>query len=438
MQVRRISISKISPALYNPRQDLGPGDPAYEKLKRSITDYGLVEPLVVNRRNNRLIGGHQRLHVLRALGELEVDVVLVDLDEANERALAVALNQISGRWDMQKLGALLDELVKLPDFDATRTGIDLPDIAAIIAEALHTDLEDKEESFNPEAAVDTDHPPVTKRGELIELGRHRVLCGDSANPRDVQRLLQHEKVHLLLGDPPYNVAYLGGNRPNPSKARPKRSREWRRIYADNLSHREYTDWLRRILTDIKDHLLPGAPFYLWNGHRNFGPMHFMLEALGFHVSCVLTWVKPSFAIGFGDFNEQSEFCLYGWLPKDDKGGHFWYGPTNETTVWEVKRDPTSSYLHPTQKPLLLSERGIRDSTRPGNLVLDPFLGSGSTLIACERTGRRCYGLEIDPHFVDVVVRRYIAFVGADAVDPQLAQRYATHCTDLHTNTEQIP
>ena len=131
----------------------------------------------------------------------------------------------------------------------------------------------------------------------------------------------------------------------------------------------------------------------------------------------------SFAIGYGDYNQQTEFCLYGWAPIGEKGGHHWYGPTNESTLWQVRRDPTKSYQHPTQKPLELAERAIRNSTRPGQLVLNTFLGSGTTLIAAERTGRKCFGLEIDPHYCDVIVRRFLAFAGKDAVDSDIADRY---------------
>ena len=438
MEVRRISISKISPALYNPRQDLGPGDPAYEKLRRSIDQFGLVEPLVWNKRSSNLVGGHQRYKILLERGVKTLDVVVVDLPPEKERALNVALNAIEGSWDQPKLAELLEGLTRLPDFDPTLTGFDLPEINALIAEALHADLEGKEETFDTDAALDTEHPPVTQPGELIQLGRHRVLCGDSSAPGSLKALVGDERVDLLFTDPPYNVDYYGGNRPTPEKARPKRSRHWARIYSDNLDQKQYVEWLAAVLRSVCHFLVPGAAFYIWNGHRQFGPMHVMLEELGLKVSCVITWAKNTFAIGYGDYNQQTEFCLYGWLPHKNKGSHHWFGPTNESTLWEVKRDPTKSYQHPTQKPLELAERAMRNSTRPGQLILDTFLGSGSTLIAAERTGRRCYGVEIDPHYVDVVTRRYIAFVGADAVEPQLAQRYATHSTDLHPNSERIP
>jgi DNA modification methylase len=149
-------------------------------------------------------------------------------------------------------------------------------------------------------------------------------------------------------------------------------------------------------------------------------MHQMLTGLGFHVSCVITWAKPNFAIGYGDYNQATEFCLYAW--KAD-APHRWFGPSNESTLWEINRDPTKTYLHPTQKPLALAQRAIRNSSLRDEAVLDLFLGSGSTLIAAEGLGRRCYGLEIDPRYVDVIVRRYIAFVGKDRVPESVKARY---------------
>ena len=425
MNIQRVSIDRINPAPYNPRLDLKPGDAAYEKLKRSLDEFGCVEPLVWNRRTGNLVGGHQRFKVLLARGESEVDVSVVDLPSEREKALNVALNKISGDWDPRKLAELLDELTKVENFDVQLTGFDLPDVEALIADVLHT-AQDTDEDFDVEAAMRSREPAVTQPGDLIELGRHRLLCGDASTLDDVRRLLGEAQVDLLFTDPPYNVDYYGGNRPRPEKARPKRSRQWDRIYADNLSQEQYLTWLGEVLDNVKDFLLPGAAFYIWNGHRQFGPMHLMLEQIGWKVSCVITWAKESFAIGYGDYNQQTEFCLYGWNPHLGNGSHHWYGPANESTLWPVHRDPTRSYLHPTQKPLALAERAIGNSTRPGQRVLDVFLGSGTTLIAAERTGRRGYGLEIDPHFCDVIVRRYIAFVGEEAVNPKLAARYRPH------------
>jgi DNA modification methylase len=162
-------------------------------------------------------------------------------------------------------------------------------------------------------------------------------------------------------------------------------------------------------------------------------MHALLTAAGAHVSCVIVWAKESFAIGYGDYNQQSEFCLYGWRSHLKSAGrhtaHRWYGPTNESTLWQVHRDRTRDYRHPTQKPLALAERALRNSSRRGECVLDLFLGSGSTLVAAERLERRCLGLEIDPRYCDAIVRRYLAFVGGDSAPDHLIERYGIPTTN---------
>jgi DNA modification methylase len=419
MDIERISIARINPAPYNPRKDLQPGDPEYEKLKRSIETFGCVEPLVWNKRTGNLVGGHQRFKILLARGDKTADVSVVDLASGKEKALNIALNKISGEWDNQKLAELLDELVKTPNFDVQLTGFDNIEVEALLAEVL--DSSDKTEDFNVDEALDRSKPAVTKAGEVIELGRHRIICGDSSKPETYAALLKKRSVDLIHCDPPYNVAYLGGERPIPETARPKKSRQWQRIYNDNLTQEEYSAWLATILGHACTHLSAGGCFYIWNGHKQFGPMYLILEEIGLKVSCVITWAKESFAIGYGDYNQQTEFCLYGW--RENNGAHQWHGPTNESTLWQIRRDPTKEYQHPTQKPLEIAERAIRNSTRAGQTVLDMFLGSGTTLIAAERIGRKCVGVEIDAHYCDVVVRRYIAFVGEHAVPPQMAKRY---------------
>jgi len=425
MDIKKMQISQIKKADYNPRIELKAGDAAYEKLKNSIQTFGFCEPLIYNRRTGNLVGGHQRLTVLKDLGYTEAEVVVVDLPPEQEKIFNVALNKIQGDWDERKLVLLLDELTKLPEFDVGLTGFETEEISELLDRALTADSpQAKEEDFNVEEALDRENPAITQPGELLELGSHRLLCGDSGKLSALRKIIGDNKVHLLFTDPPYNVDYYGGNRPQPERARPKQSRQWQRIYSDNLSQDEYTKWLGVVLRNVSRFLAAGAPIYIWNGHRQFGPMHQLLESIGIKVSCVITWAKESFAIGFGDYNQQTEFCLYGWL--ENNGAHRWYGPANESTLWQIHRDPTKEYKHPTQKPLELAERAIRNSSLRGQIVLDTFLGSGTTLIAAERLYRRCFGIEIDPHYCDVIVRRWIAFVGIDNVPKNIVEKY---CVD---------
>ncbi|MDD5044186.1 MAG: DNA methyltransferase [Candidatus Omnitrophica bacterium] len=417
MKIQKIHVSEINPAPYNPRVDLKPGDSEYDKLKQSIVTFGYVEPLVWNERSKTLISGHQRLKILKEQGIQEVEVSVVDLPLEKEKALNIALNKIEGRWDEDKLANLLSELNEMPEFDVGLTGFDAPEISELLDNYSEVKEDD---NFDFDACLESIKEPITKEGDLIQLGPHRIFCGDAGNPEQIKLLLGNEKINLLNMDPPYNVNYYGGNRPQ-ANARPKKHKLWDKIYSDDLSQEQYEQWLKDIFANINPYFTKGAPAYIWNGHRQFGPMYLMLTELGFHVSCVITWAKERFAIGYGDYNQQTEFCLYGW--KEDNGSHIWHGPNNESTLWEVHRDLTRDYIHPTQKPIALAQRAIRNSSKRSDLVLDCFLGSGSTLIAAESLKRRCFGLEIDPRYCDAIVRRYIAFVGKENIAENLKEKY---------------
>ena len=417
MKIKKVEVSRINPATYNPRLDLKPGDPDYEKLRASINTFGYVEPLVWNERTGTLVSGHQRLKLLIEGGVTEVEVSVVDLPLEKEKALNLALNRIRGDWDENKLAKLLEELSQVPDIDMDITGFAAPEISEILDRAE----EAREDDFNVEEELSRIDKAITEKGDLIILGDHRLLCGDSSNPDDVARLMDDHKANLVFTDPPYNVDYYGGNRPTPEKVRPKPCRDWKRIYNDNLTQEEYEAWLKKVLINVTPYMANGAPAYIWNGSKQFGPMYAMLGELGFHVSCVITWAKESFSIGYADYQMQTEFCLYGW--KEDNGAHTWYGPNNETNLWQIKRDSTASYNHPTQKPVALAHRAIKNSSSRGDIVLDMFLGSGTTLIAAEGLLRSCYGMEIDPTYCDVIVKRYIKLVGEENVSKEVREKY---------------
>ena len=415
MNLKQIPVSRINPAPYNPRKDLKPDDPEYQQLVKSIDEFGCVEPLVWNKKTGNLVGGHQRFKVLLAQGVKQIHVSVVDLPLAKEKALNVALNKISGDWDQDKLAELLGELIELPDFDVSLTGFDLPAVEQLIASL---DEEGDEEQFDLETELERNGPTITTPGELIELGLHgdhRLLCGDVTKPADVAKLMENHRAGMCQSDPPYGVKYDSANRPSAKGAKHSKA-----IVNDDLTPKRYRAWFTKVTAAINEALVPGAPFYIWNSHRNFGLMHDLLTDGGFKVSSVITWAKESFALGFGDYNEQTEFCIYGWRAG---ARHRWYGPKSESTLWQVNRDRTQTYRHPTQKALELAERAIRNSSRRGDIVFDPFLGSGTTLIGAARLGRRCFGMEIESRYCDVIVRRYISLVGEKAVPPKLARRY---------------
>ena len=415
MNIQTVEISRINPAAYNPRRDLKPGDPDYEKLKTSINTFGYVEPLVWNSRTENLIGGHQRLKVLIEQGVTEVEVSVVDFDLVQEKALNLALNRVQGGWDNEKLAALLKEMSEMPDFDVSLTGFDGPEISTLFDRYLDHGGEDDG------GDVELPETPITKPGDLIILGQHRILCGDSSKPEDVAKLLDGKKADLVFTDPPYNVDYSGADRPIPEDQRSNATGEWKKIKNDNLPQAEYEAWLKKVFANVALHIGAGAAFYIWNGHRQFGPMHQMLIDQEFHISCVITWAKERFALGYGDYNQQTEFCLYGW--KEDNGAHKWYGEASESSLWQISREGSHTYKHPTQKPVALAERAIKNSSQREDLVLDLFLGSGTTLIASEKLGRRCYGMELDPGYCDVIVKRYINMVGDAMISEEIKGRY---------------
>ena len=309
IEIRRIPVSEINPAPYNPRIYLQPEDPEYQKLKKSIEDFDYIEPLVWNERTKTLISGHQRLKILIEQGITEVEVSVVDFPLEKEKTCNLALNKIRGDWDKEKLADLLSELSKLPDFDVDLTGFDASEISQIFDR--YGEQKDADD-YDFDAALESISEPITKRGDRIVLGQHVIVCGDSTTIEDLKLLMGDNMARMVNTDPPYNIAYLGGNRPNTAKARPKRSRHWQRIYADNLSQEEYEEFLNKVFVNMDKYLMPGCSFYVWNGHNQFAPMHRMLKVLNYHIGCVITWAKPNFAISYGDYHQQTEFCLYGW------------------------------------------------------------------------------------------------------------------------------
>ncbi len=416
MIIRKVNVSEINPAPYNPRVDLKPNDPDYKKLENSIDTFGYIDPIIWNERTGNLVGGHQRLKILIAQGLKEIEASVVSLSLEQEKLLNLTLNRTTGRWDEDKLAALLDELMRMPDVDISLSGFDMSEISQYIdKERELPDDGNLDYSQEAEAIVE----PVTKRGDLLLLGANRVFCGDSADPADIEKLMNGEKASMANPDYPYNVNYGGGDEPNPN-TRPKDSRKWPQIYGDNMPQAEYEAWMKKVLINIKNWLKPGGVFYIWQGLRQIPPLCQSLIDLDFHVSCIICWLKESAAITYADYCYRTEQCLYGWL---NGAPHYWAGKPGESNVWEVRRDPTKSYHHPTQKPVQLAQRAIQNSSKIGDIVLDTFLGSGSVLLAAESLGRRCYGCEIDPRYVDVIVKRYAAFVGIDKLPPDIRKRY---------------
>ena len=390
MLIEKKHTADLLPADYNPRKDLKPGDLEYEKLKRSIEQFGYVEPVIWNKATGRVVGGHQRLKVLIDMGHSQVDCVVVDLSEEKEKALNVALNKISGDWDKDKLSLLIADL-QGADFDVSLTGFDPAEIDDLFKDTLKDGV--KEDDFDVDAELEK--PTITKSGDIWTLGRHRLICGDSTKAETYEQLLDGKKVNLVITDPPYNVNYEGSAG---------------KIKNDNMANDAFYQFLLDAYTQMHSAMADDASIYVFHADTEGLNFRRAFVDAGFYLSGCCIWKKQSLVLGRSPYQWQHEPCLYGWKKN---GKHQWYTGRKETTIWEFDK-PRKNGDHPTMKPIPLLAYPIMNSSMTNCLVLDPFGGSGSTLIACEQTDRICYTIELDEKFCDVIVKRYIEQVGSDA------------------------
>ncbi len=387
MDIQKIPASQIKAAKYNPRKDLKPGDPEYEKLRRSIEEFGYVEPVIWNRRTGNIVGGHQRYKVLMALGYKEIDCVVLDIDEQKEKALNVALNKITGEFDIPMLTDLLRDLNE-DGFDVSLTGFDAAELDALFRDDVLGGI--KEDAFDEPPPEN----PISRPGDLWLLGPHRLVCADSTKAETFTPLMDGKKADLVVTDPPYNVAYEGSAGT---------------IQNDNMESAKFHAFLLAAYRRMYENLVDGGSIYVFHADRETVNFRTAFTEAGFfcHQTCI--WVKNSPVLGRCDYQYNHEPILVGWKPT---AGHKWYADRKQRTTWSFDR-PSKSKHHPTMKPVALVAYPIINSSLTNSIVLDPFGGSGSTLIACEQTGRICHTAELDEKFCDVIVKRYIEFKGLD-------------------------
>lgn len=392
MLIEKMKTENLLPADYNPRKDLKPGDEEYEKLKRSIEQFGYVEPVIWNRTTGRVVGGHQRLKVLINMGINEVDCVVVEMDENKEKALNVALNKISGEWDKDKLALLISDL-QAEDFDVSLTGFDAAEIDDLFKDTIQDKI--KDDDFDVDAELQ--NPTITKPGDVWQLGRHRLVCGDSTLAETYDMLLGDEKVNLVITDPPYNVNYEGSAG---------------KIKNDNMEDDKFYNFLFATFANTEKCMADDASIYVFHADTEGLNFRKAFKDAGFYLSGTCIWKKQSLVLGRSPYQWQHEPILFGWKKK---GKHQWYTGRKESTIWEFDK-PKKNGDHPTMKPIPLLAYPIMNSSMSNCLVLDPFGGSGSTLIACEQTDRIARTIELDEKFCDVIIKRYIEQVGtADGV-----------------------
>ncbi|MEN6595735.1 MAG: site-specific DNA-methyltransferase [Clostridiaceae bacterium] len=378
-----VPVVEITPDARNARKH---SDEQIKELRRSLREFGFVNPLLIDK-DKKVIAGHGRLSAAIAEGMTAVPCVYVEhLTEAQRRAYMLADNRLAehGTWD----SALLSKELKFLDdlgFDVTVTGFDLPE----------PEQEAVDDGYEPEL------PKVAKSkvGQVYQLGRHRLMCGDSTNPEHVALLMDGALADMLLTDPPYNVDYKG------------KTKDELTIENDSQSDESFHDFLVKAFANAQEHMKPGAVFYVWHADSNGYIFRSAAQEAGLTVRQCLIWVKNSMVMGRQDYQWKHEPCLYGWK---DGAGHLWASDRKQTTILEFDR-PTRSKEHPTMKPIPLFDYQMQNNTKGGDIVLDLFGGSGTSIMAAEQNGRTCYMAEYDPRYVDVIIDRWEKFTGETAV-----------------------
>lgn len=381
MEIAKLKLSKIKPYAKNPRKN----DGAVDAVAESIRQCGYCAPIVVDE-DYVILAGHTRYKALKKLGWAEAEVVvragLTDEQKRKYRLLDNKTNEFAG-WDFELLESKLDGL----DFEGFDFGFDVP----MIDESVEA-VDDDYDVVIPEEAK-------TKPGDVWQLGRHRLICGDTTNISDVERLMDGQKADLFLTDPPYNVAYEG------------KTKDKLKITNDSMEDTAFREFLASAFEAAKQNMKAGASFYIWHADSEGYNFRGAIHDVGMTVRQCLIWVKNVMVMGRQDYQVKHEPCLYGW---NNGGSHAWYSDRKQTTVLNFDR-PTRNKEHPTMKPVPLFAYLIENSSKRDDIVLDTFSGSGTTIIACEQLGRSGYCSELDPKYCDVIINRWENFTGEKAV-----------------------
>ena len=402
-KVERRAVSSLVPYAKNARTH---SEVQVAQIAASIGEWGWTMPVLVDEASN-IIAGHGRVLAAQLLGLVDVPVmVATGWSETQKRAYVIADNKLAENagWDDGVLRLELGEL-KLGGLDLGLLGFDGTELDALLVSDEGKDLEE---------APDLPAEPVSRRGDLWLCGEHRVLCGDSTNADDVRRLLGSDKPHLMVTDPPYGVSY------DPA---------WRARAGVNLNSKKLGKVDNDDRADWREawQLFPGDVAYVWHAGIHAQTVAESLNLSGFSVRSQIIWAKERFALSRGDYHWQHEPC---WYAVRAKGKGHWNGDRSQTTVWNIPSRDDAGHGHSTQKPIECMRKPIQNNSAPGDVVYDPFLGSGTTLIAAELEGRKCLGLEIDPSYADVIIQRWQTMTGRDA------RLDATELTFTHIQTQR--
>ena len=394
MQIIELKLEEIKPYPNNPRVNEG----AVESLANIIKELGFRNPILLNK-DYVIIEGHTRWEACKRLGMEKIPCIIEnDLSEEQEKALRIADNKVAeiAEWDEDKLKVEM-KLLQEAGFDLSLLAFHDDELDALLGG--ETNLVGETE---PDAAPEVPDVAVSRAGEIYELGPHRLLCGDSTKAEDVKKLVGEDEIDLWLTDPPYNVAYEGSNGLT--------------IKNDSMEDTKFREFLRTAFMHAEKALKPGGPFYIFHADSEGYNFRGACHDVGLRVRQCLVWKKNALVLGRQDYQWIHEPCLYGWK---DGAGHEWFGDRSQTTVMEFQK-PKKNDVHPTMKPTEMLVYLIRNSSQRGNIVLDTFGGSGSTLIACEQTSRVCRTMELDPKYCDVIRRRWAEFKFGEGCDWQAA------------------
>ena len=398
MEIVKVNINELISPEYNPRQIT---DDEMEKLKNSINEFGYIDPIIVNRVNNHIVGGNQRYEALKSLGYTDVDVIFIDEPDLNrEQALNIALNKISGEWDFVKLADILDDL-ELNDFDISLTGFD--DL-----ELENFGIEDPKEQEPVEVVEDDYEEPdelevTVQTGDIYVLGNHRLMCGDSTKREDVALLMDGKQADMVFTDPPYLMGFTGNVHGDGSKSF---NAKHGRIMNDKMSKEDGDEFVYNIINMLQENVT-GA-YYICFYRLGLDYIFRAMGKLNLNYKALIIWDKGNHTLSNSDYMSRYEPIIYGWFKE-----HNFYGDRSNFDIWDIRRTQKNE-LHPTMKPLELCSKAILNSSKKGDIVLDLFGGSGSTLISCEQLNRNCYMMELDPEYCQVIINRWEEFTGEKA------------------------
>ena len=401
MNITEVKIEDITPYHDNPRVNTD----AINVVKKSLSEFGFQQPLVLDK-DNVIIVGHTRFAAAKELGFENVPCYVADnLSEDKIKAYRIMDNK-SAEYASWNYGLLTKEITDLleNDYDLEFTGFtdeELEDMGFDMNLESFVEDPQTDEDIIPE--IDENKPPISKMGDVWILGNHRLLCGDSTSIDDVEKLMNKERADMIFTDPPWNVNYGATDHPTWKQ---------RTILNDHMQEDEWADFVMGFCSCLKLASKGGCMTYLVMSAQEWAVVDKTLRDSGFHWSSTIIWAKDALVISRKDYHTQYEPIWYGWNADDSRLSPLL--DRKQSDVWNVDR-PRVSKLHPTTKPVELVERAINNSTQRTNLVLDLFLGSGSTLIAAEKTGRRCFGMELDPKYADVIIERWQNYTGKNAV-----------------------